>query len=194
MRDIRELGCSEEFRVGNFAESSYLNSQNKRMPMYIMNKKGFTILAMSYTGKEAMKFKEAYIDQFEKMENELKTPKILSDREKLMASMRLSLETASEIAIMKEDVQEVKVGVKEVRSMVENQITLDHGEQRRIQKGIAQKVYELDADQNIRTRLFRELHREIKDRFGVASYKDIKRKDMLVAVRYIEAWVPRRVS
>jgi Rha family phage regulatory protein len=38
------------------------------MPMYQMNKKGFTLLAMGYTGKEAMKFKEAYIDEFEKME------------------------------------------------------------------------------------------------------------------------------
>ncbi|QPC47140.1 hypothetical protein G8O30_16010 (plasmid) [Mangrovibacillus cuniculi] len=28
MRDIRELGCSKEFRVGNFAESSYVNQQN----------------------------------------------------------------------------------------------------------------------------------------------------------------------
>lgn len=56
MRDIRELGCSEEFRVGNFAESTYVNSQNKEMPKYSMSKKGFTLLAMGYTGKEAMKF------------------------------------------------------------------------------------------------------------------------------------------
>ena len=35
MRDIRELECSEEFIVGNFAESSYKNKQNKKQPMYI---------------------------------------------------------------------------------------------------------------------------------------------------------------
>jgi Rha family phage regulatory protein len=43
------------------------------MPMYLLNQKGFTLLAMSYTGKEAMKFKEAYIDEFEKMEKNLKS-------------------------------------------------------------------------------------------------------------------------
>jgi Rha family phage regulatory protein len=194
LRDIKELGCSEEFRRSNFGQSSYINSQNKEMPMYYMNKKGFTLLAMGYTGKEAMKFKEAYIDQFEKMESELKGPRILSDREQLMASMQLTIEAAQEIAVMKEEVVEVKSEMKEVRSMVEHQITLDHGEQRRIQRGIAHKVYELESDQEVRSKLFREIHRELKDRFAVASYKDIKRKDMQSAIRYIEAYVPRKTS
>ena len=34
LRDIRELDCSDEFRVGNFAESYYINAQNKKQPMY----------------------------------------------------------------------------------------------------------------------------------------------------------------
>ena len=58
MQDIRELGCSEEFRLHNFVQSSYINSQNKEMPMIIMTKDGFTLLAMGYTGDMAMKFKE----------------------------------------------------------------------------------------------------------------------------------------
>ncbi|MDF2854257.1 MAG: hypothetical protein K0Q87_108 [Neobacillus sp.] len=187
LQDIRDLGCSEEFRVHNFVESTYVNSQNKELPMYYASKKGFTLLAMGYTGKEAMKFKEAYIDQFEQMEEELKKPRVLSEKEQLMASMKLSLETAEEITI-------VKTEIKEVRGMVENQITLDHGEQRRIQKAVNSRVYGLESDKEIRGKLFSELHREIKDRFAVTSYKDIKRKDMQSAVRYIEAWVPRRVS
>jgi Rha family phage regulatory protein len=187
LRDIRRMECSEEFRVSNFAESSYVNSQNKEMPMYHMNKKGFTLLAMGYTGKEAMKFKEAYINEFERMENELKRPRVLSEREQLVAAMKLSIETSEEITAVKEE-------VKEVRGMVEQQITLDHGEQRRIQKAINSKVYETDSDKEIRKKLFSELHREIKDRFAVTSYKDIKRKDMQAAIRYIEGWVPRRVS
>jgi Rha family phage regulatory protein len=187
MQDIRDLGCSEEFRQHNFVQSFYLNSQNKEMPMYQMNKKGFTLLAMSYTGKEAMKFKEAYIDQFEKMEEELKKPRVLSEREQLVAAMKLSIESAEEIASVKEE-------VKEVRGMVENQITLDHGEQRRVQIGIASRIYELESDKQLRSPLFAELYREIRNRFGVTSYKDIKRKDMMSALNYIEAWVPRRVS
>lgn len=187
MQDIRDLGCSEEFRKHNFVLSSYVNSQNKELPKYFMNKKGFTLLAMGYTGNVAMKFKEAYIEQFELMESELKKPRVLSEREQLVAAMKLSIETAEEITAVKEE-------VKEVRVMVENQITLDHGEQRRIQRAVGHKVYELENNPEIRNQLFREIYREIKDRFAVASYKDIKRKDLQAAIKYIEAWVPRRKS
>lgn len=71
MRDIRELQCSEEFRRLNFAQSSYTNAQNKTQPMYLVTKDGFTLLAMGYTGEKAMKFKEAYIKQFNVMEKAL---------------------------------------------------------------------------------------------------------------------------
>ncbi|MGN7403504.1 Rha family transcriptional regulator [Cytobacillus praedii] len=187
MRDIRELGCSEEFRVGNFAESTYVNSQNKEMPKYSMSKKGFTLLAMGYTGKEAMKFKEAYIEEFERMESQLKTPRILSDREQLLASMKMTIETS-------EKVDQIENKIISLEQKVEEQITLTSGEQRRLQKGIATKVYEICNDPEARPALFRELHREIKDRFGVASYKDLKKKELQTALRYINSWVPRKAS
>lgn len=68
LRDIRELECSEEFRQSNFEQSSYLNEQNHKQPMYYITRDGFTLLAMGYTGEKAMKFKEAYIKQFNVME------------------------------------------------------------------------------------------------------------------------------
>lgn len=71
MRDIRDLGCSEEFRLGNFAESSYTNAQGREMPKIIMTEQGLVILVMGYTGKKAMYYKEAYIAEFERMKMEL---------------------------------------------------------------------------------------------------------------------------
>lgn len=68
LRDIKELGCSEEFRLSNFGQSSYVNAQNRKQPMYYMTRDGFTLLVMGYTGDLAMKFKEAYIRQFNAME------------------------------------------------------------------------------------------------------------------------------
>lgn len=187
MRDIRELGCSEEFRVGNFAESNYVNSQNKNMPLFYMNRKGFTLLVMGYTGKEAMKYKEAYINEFERMELELNRPRVLSEKEQLMASMKLSLETAEELT-------QVRGEIQEVRLMVEQKITLDSGEQRRVVKAVGSRVFELAKKHQNKPALFRELHKDIKDRFGVASYKDIKSRELQTALRYIDAWVPKRVG
>lgn len=187
MRDIRDLECSEEFRVGNFAESTYTNVQGREMPKYHMNRKGFTLLAMGYTGKRAMEFKEAYIEKFDEMEKSLNAPRQLTEKEQLKASMRLSLETSEEL-------EEVKEEVAEVRSMVENQITLDHREQRGLQRAVARRVYELYENKDDRPQGFSAIYREIKDRFGVASYKDVKRKDLLTAIRYVNAWVPKRVA
>src|SRR5690606_7554853 len=110
-----------------------------------------------------------------------------SEKEQLMASMKLSLETAGEI-------EGVKKEVTEIRSMVENQITLDYGEQRRLQIAVSKKVYSLESDPLLRPKLFRELYREIKDRFAVASYKDVKRQELQNAIRYVDAWLPRKVS
>jgi hypothetical protein len=73
LRDIQNLGCSKEFRLLDFGESSYRNQQNKKQPEYLMTKDGFTLLVMGYTGKKAMAFKEAYIDRFNEMENFIKT-------------------------------------------------------------------------------------------------------------------------
>lgn len=72
LRDIRDMECSDTFRESNFGLSSYKSAQGKTLPMYEVTRDGFTILAMGYTGKEAMKFKEDYINAFNAMENELK--------------------------------------------------------------------------------------------------------------------------
>ena len=71
LKDIRELKCSDEFRLLNFVQSEYLNEQNHKQPMYYITRDGFTLLAMGYTGEKAMRFKEAYIRQFNAMEKAL---------------------------------------------------------------------------------------------------------------------------
>lgn len=80
LQDIRELKCSEEFSLHNFVQSEYSNSRNQKQPMYYITRDGFAILAMGYTGEKAMKFKEAYINQFNQMEELLKGK--LIEREK----------------------------------------------------------------------------------------------------------------
>lgn len=71
LRDIRELDCSEEFRLSNFGQSSYKNEQGKKQPCFNMTRDGFTFLVMGYRGKKAAKFKEAYIARFNQMEQQL---------------------------------------------------------------------------------------------------------------------------
>ena len=73
LRDIRELDCSDEFRLHNFVQSSYKNEQGKKQPCYYMTRDGFVFLAMGYRGKKAAHFKELYIKRFNEMERFIKT-------------------------------------------------------------------------------------------------------------------------
>lgn len=71
MRAIRELACSEEFRLGNFTESKYLNQQNHKMPSRYL-KKNNDCRAGSYRIKGRCCFDQRYIfgNQIRKSESE----------------------------------------------------------------------------------------------------------------------------
>ena len=73
LRDIRNIiaNCPEEFTAHNFVVSNYMDNTGRSLAMYIIFRDGFTLLAMGYTGPEAMRFKLAYIEAFNRMEAEL---------------------------------------------------------------------------------------------------------------------------
>lgn len=73
LKAIRNLECSEEFRLGNFSQSSYINDQNREMPEIIMSRDGFSFLAMGFTGVRAARWKELYIAAFNSMEKSIAT-------------------------------------------------------------------------------------------------------------------------
>ncbi|MEK9843961.1 Rha family transcriptional regulator [Thalassospira sp.] len=55
-----------------FFPAPYVNPQNKQTyRSWDMTKDGFTLLAMSYTGKKAMQFKLRYMAEFNRMEAQL---------------------------------------------------------------------------------------------------------------------------
>lgn len=72
MRNISNL-TAQNCAVGKmFAKSTYLNKQNHEQPIYYMNRDGFSLLVMGFTGKKALEFKLKYIDAFNKMEDYIK--------------------------------------------------------------------------------------------------------------------------
>lgn len=60
-----------------FFETTYTNEQNgQTYPMYLMNRDGFSLLVMGFTGAKALEWKLKYIDAFNAMEKAIKTPQI----------------------------------------------------------------------------------------------------------------------
>lgn len=75
---------------------------------------------------------------------------------------------------------------------VDNQIRVDNGEQEKIRKNInirvLQRVEILENFEN-KSKMFAALHRDLKNRFGVTSYRDIKRKDLKNVLLFISTWI-----
>lgn len=61
-------GLSEKFTIRNFIPSNYKDSTGRKLPEFLLTRDGFVMLVMGFTGKEALKFKEAYINRFNEME------------------------------------------------------------------------------------------------------------------------------
>lgn len=63
------IKSAENSSVANmFAESTYVDGFGREQPMIVMNRDGFTIVAMGFTGKQAVQFKLDFIAAFNSME------------------------------------------------------------------------------------------------------------------------------
>lgn len=88
LRNIEKL--LEEDRLNfeqMFKEGKEPDSYGREQKVYYMNRDGFSFLVMGFTGKKANKFKLAYIDQFNKMEEHIKRQQI--DTSKLSPELQL---------------------------------------------------------------------------------------------------------
>lgn len=87
------LKDQDVFARRNFALSDYQDSTGRTLPMYKMDRDGFTLLAMGFTGKKALTFKMNYIDAFNKAEDALKTSLPVIHDPKTLALMQLLAKT-----------------------------------------------------------------------------------------------------
>jgi prophage antirepressor-like protein len=84
--------------------------------------------------------------------------------------------------------------VNELETKLNSFVTLDSHEQRLLQKAMGRRIYSLIEEKEKRHLAFAELHREIRDRFGVASYRDVARLDFQKGLQYIGGWIPKKVA
>ena len=164
--EISKLG--EEKAVLIFQESHYKDANNQRRPMFLLNYKGVLQLGARYNAKTRFKL-------IEKIE-QLQKPMTVEDM----------------IILQANEMKSVKHRIDIVENKVDNEIRIDHTEQRKLQKAVSIRVYQrldvIDSDRNL---MFPAIYRDLKDRFGVASYRDIKRKDLTEALAYVQNWIEK---
>lgn len=81
-----------------FYESSYQAGTGKSYKEYLMNRDGFTLLAMGFTGAKALEWKLKYIQAFNEMEKQLTVPQtylealkalVVTEEAKLLAEAKV---------------------------------------------------------------------------------------------------------
>ena len=106
---IRNILVAENSATKFFMESEH-EYRGQKFPMYLMNRDGFTLLAMGFTGKQALEWKLKYIKAFNEMEAELKakqepksqidilveSAKALQRQERELARLKLTQEEQAE--------------------------------------------------------------------------------------------------
>lgn len=76
LRSIENLVAQNCAAKSMFFETSYEN-RGKQYPMYLINRDGFSLLVMGFTGKDALEWKVKYIQAFNEMEQKLNSPEFI---------------------------------------------------------------------------------------------------------------------
>ena len=112
---------------------------------------------------------------------------------KLKENNQKSLTLPQQLLAQAQYLVEIDNRVSVVEDKVDNEIRVDNGEQRKIQKAVGTRIYQrIDIVPQLAENkkfVFQALYRDLKDRFGVASYRDIKRKDLTNCLEYISTWI-----
>mgnify|MGYP000999708252 FL=1 len=167
---------SEEISLLKIQESTYKNDRGREYPMFILSLNQAKQILM----RESKFVRKAMINYIEKLEEKIKNPFANLSIQQMM------------IATLQEQ-EKIVDRVEVLENKVDNEIRVDNGEQRKIQRAVATRVYqrldivpELTEDKKY---MFQAIYRDLKDRFGVASYRDIKRKDLRDCLEYVSAWI-----
>lgn len=100
MRDIDAFGKD----VPNFGEMFFSaeipDSYGRPQRAYLMNRDGFSLLVMGFTGKSALEWKLKYIEAFNRMEAQIKSPQAMTTAQMFAMQAQVNLEQEQRLAAL----------------------------------------------------------------------------------------------
>lgn len=187
MRDIENLmseGVLKNEQTPMFYKTEYTHEQNgQTYPMYLMNRDGFSLLVMGFTGKAALEWKLKYIQAFNEMEKKLATPQMPKLSKELQALFLLDDRTQR---------QEQRITALENNMVVDydQQLSLKNAVNHVVVQALGGKNAPAYGDSHVRGMVYCEINKDIQMWFRVSSRNNIPRKRFDEAVEYIQRWKP----
>jgi len=179
IRNIVDGGVVKNNETPMFVESTYFNQQNGQdYPLFVMNRDGFTLLAMGFTGKRALQFKLDYIAAFNAMENELRKPKSLSQLEILQGSVNALVEHDKRLRAVEQRLNDIdKEREENGRLLLEVKLSDIPTPQQSVRSRINELVCEYARATNTAHRdVWNTIYKKLKYLYHISinSYKKVK--------------------
>ncbi|MFL4498143.1 Rha family transcriptional regulator [Weissella sp. MSCH1] len=184
---VKQMGGAQNWADPTFEEETYIHEQNHQEYRQIrMNKDGFTLLAMGFTGSKATQFKLRYIQAFNEMEETLRSQPALPTNplDQIVLLAQGTTQLSKEVGKLKNKVDELDG----------NQV-LNSARYEYISKAVSAKVREYANVNNLNYKkvngeLRRDLNRQINEVAGVKIRRDLRDKDFDTVTQLISIWTP----
>lgn len=138
--------------------------------LYLWTEEGAFMLAKSLNNDKAWQAYNLLVSQYFQMTKQLAQTPI-----------------ANELSYNPERFIALEQRVKEIELQLQL-VTLHTGEQKRLQKAISERVYELCDVKARRPSYFSELYRAIKKRYHVDSYRDVPQCQLQDTLLFVQNW------
>ena len=186
LRDIDALKDVSNFGQ-MFFESNEPDSYGRNRRIYFMNRDGFTLIAMGYTGSKAMEFKLKYIEAFNKMEQIVRQELPRTPEEKLELTMQVASRLDKRVKKLENSVDEIQ-NKSEIDS--DQRYKLWVARNKKAVKALGGKDSNAYKNKILSRRVFRALEREFKEAFVISRYEDLKKENFDKAIDFIDNWYP----
>ncbi|SQB35308.1 antirepressor [Clostridium perfringens] len=172
-----------------FIESEYQHPQNKQWyKEYLMNRDGFTLLAMGFNGDKALQWKLKYIEAFNKMEQALKEQrKPTSAIDLFEAQVQAFKEVRKQINEVNHKALEAKAKSEKLEERMDNQ-TLSTAQTKKIKKIANNLAVPLVGGKGSKAykpmirKVYKDIYKQLFRELGVNASDEIKVKDFNFAL------------
>lgn len=188
MRDIRDLQKDVLNFEQMFLEGNEPDSYGRDRKIYYMNRDGFALLAMGFTGKKALQFKLGYIQAFNQMEKQIQSSQLPMSQEDIMiATLKTQKEIKATLKLVENDIDYLKQEINLSRSQKHR---LSGLVRKNVFNALGGKRTQAYMDKNLKARLYSNHWREIKNYFDVEAYEEIPKVRFEESIQFAEMWQP----
>lgn len=187
IRDISNLSKDVPNFGEMFVQSYEPDSYGRKRRMFYMNRDGFTLLAMGFTGSKAMEFKLKYIEAFNKMEQIVRQELPQTPEEKLALTMQVTLRLDKRVGKLEKSIDEIQ-NKSEIDS--DQRYKLWVARNKKAVKALGGKDSNAYKDKALSRKIFRALEHSLKKKFVISRYEDLKKENFDEAIEAINKWYP----